>query len=443
MMEFVQKYRILFIVTLAFAGGAFYEINYVDSVSDYVPGMGQPNPAAELLIELYPQRPGSKCLEADRAVYLRYDLQTAKRNLEAALSQNYKDDASYFYNYAIVLMLLNAPPDEIEDAVRQWRLNGIPVQNELDPRLLYKGVTLPLPLEEGATRLMVKSLDGRRVATATEQSPGAPVRITQVHDLFVSNPAYRPVNISAASRFTAINLSHDGSHFISANEGGVITIINLDTQKLLHRIPTSSGDIFAVAVIPNRDVAITANRSGVVQTWSLTEGRVIRSQKASQRPISAIAVSPDESHLATGDWDGNVVVWDFDDANSIQKVGSNEDAHQGVITKLVFGSDNVTIASASRDHTARIFKIGATLEMGLMVKHEAPIYGLDLSSSGEQLLTTGEDQMIAIWSTDDGKLARKEFKAYPVYSALFTAKSNEIMMVNEQQAISYSDMSLP
>ena len=52
-MEFVQKYRILFIVTLAFAGGAFYEINYVNSVSDYVPGMGQPNPAAELLIELY------------------------------------------------------------------------------------------------------------------------------------------------------------------------------------------------------------------------------------------------------------------------------------------------------------------------------------------------------------------------------------------------------
>lgn len=442
-MELIQKYRILCIVTLAFVGGAFYELNFMESGADYIPVMAPPNPAADLLIELYPQRPGSKCLEADQALYLRYDLQAAKENLEAALSQNYKDDASYFYNYAAVLMLLNAPKDEIERAIRQWRVHGIPVQNELDPRLIYKGVTFPLPLEPGATRLMAKSLDGRRVVIAPEMSPSSPVMFAQVHHLSDRKLKYQTTDIQAASRFSAINLSHNGSHFISANESGVITMINLDTQELLHRLSVTAGDIFAVAVIPNRNIAITGNRSGLVQIRSLTDGIVIHSEQASGRPVSAIAVSPDESLLVTGDWDGNVVVWNFTEENDIQKVVGNDTTHQGVITRLVFGSDNTTIASASRDHTASIFKVGAGLEATTIVQHKAPVYGLDLSPSGTQLVTTGEDQVVAVWSTADGKLTQKEITKFPVYSALFTMKSNELMIVNERQELSYNDVSLP
>ena len=78
-------------------------------------------------------------------------------------------------------MLLGAPKKEIEEAVRQWRVHGIPVQNELDPRVIYQGVTFPLPLEEGATRLMTKSLDGRRIAIASEMS-AQPI-VAEIQDL--------------------------------------------------------------------------------------------------------------------------------------------------------------------------------------------------------------------------------------------------------------------
>ena len=442
-MEFLQKYRILCIVTLAFGGGAYYELNYIESVSNFVPVMAQPNPAAELLIELYPQRPGSICLEADRAVYLRYDLETAKTNLETAISQNYKDDASYFYNYASVLMLLGAPKKEIEEAVRQWRVHGIPVQNELDPRVIYQGVTFPLPLEEGATRLMTKSLDGRRIAIAPEMSATASTMYAEIQDLLEPNPNYRTKNIRATTRFTALSLAHDGSHIISANEGGVMTIINLDSQKFLHRLTNTSGDIFAAAVIPSRNIAITGDRSGLVKIWDLVDGSILHTEPAANRSVSAITVSPNESLLATGDWDGNVTVWELNETNGIKKIGFNDAGHQGVITNLVFGADNTTLASASRDHTARIFKLDTTLNVTTMVKHRAPIYGLDIAPSGTQFVTAGEDQVLAVWAVSDGRPIQKDVKPLPIYSALFTTKPNELMIVNEQQQLSYERVASP
>ena len=405
--------------------------------------MAQPNPAAELLIELYPQRPGSICLEADRAVYLRYDLEAAKENLEMAISQNYKDDASYFYNYASVLMLLNAPKNEIEEAVRQWRVHGIPVQNELDPRVIYKNVTFPLPLEEGATRLMTKSLDGRRVAIAPEMPATSTTMFAEIQDLLEPNPNYKTTNIRAPTRFTALSLAHDGSHIISANEGGVMTIINLETQEFLHRIINTSGDIFGAAVIPSRNIAITGDRSGLLKIWNLTDGNLLHTEPAANRSVSAIAVSPNESFLATGDWDGNVTVWEFNGTNGIKKRVLHKDAHQGVITRLVFGPDNTTLASASRDHTARFFNFDGTLSGTTIVKHRAPIYGLDISPSGRQFVTAGEDQVVAVWSATDGSPIQKNVKPLPVYSALFTTKSNELMIVNEQQTLSYEIISSP
>ena len=442
-MELLQKYRILCIVILAFAGGAYYELNYVEPQRDFVPVMAPPVPAAELLIDLYPQRPGSKCLEADRALYLRYDLQAAKEHLEEALTQNYKDDASYFYNYASVLMLLNAPEHDIEEAVRQWRINGIPVQNELDPRLIYKGVKFPLPLNEGDTRLMAKSLDGRRVAIAPEMNSVAPTLFAQIHHLQEPNPAFRTTDIRAATRFTALNLSHDGSHIIAANEGGVLTIINLDSQQLLHRLTNGSGDILAAAVIPKRNIAVTGDHSGKLKVWDLTAGSVIHSEQASSRAVSAVAVSPNQSMVATGDWDGNVSLWKFNDSGSVEKVIQNDKAHQGVITRLVFGIDNTTLASASRDHTASIFRYRESLDRVLSVQHRSPIYGLDIAPSGTTFVTASEDQAVSVWSMQTGEQLHLDIHGQPIYSVLFNVKTSELMTVNNQQGLIYSNPIAP
>ena len=121
----------------------------------------------------------------------------------------------------------------------------------------------------------------------------------------------------------------------------------------------------------------------------------------------------------------------------------HKDAHQGVITRLVFGPDNTTLASASRDHTARFFNFDGTLSGTTIVKHRAPIYGLDISPSGRQFVTAGEDQVVAVWSATDGSPIQKNVKPLPVYSALFTTKSNELMIVNEQQTLSYEIISSP
>ncbi len=452
MVELIQKYRILIIVSLAFAGGAWYELTFVDQSTSYVSAMAAPNPAAEVLIELYPQRLGTKCLEADQALYLRYDLEAAKKNLEEALANNYKDDPSYYYNYASVVVMLDEPRDVVEEAVRQWRANGIPVQEELDPRLIYKNVSFPLPPDEGLTQLLAKSLDGRRVVMAPEMAPGGDRFFAQVHHLFENNSAYRTSNISANSRFTALNLSPNGSHLITANEGGTIAILDLDQQQALHRLSNPSGDVYAVAVLPTHNLAVTGDHAGVLRLWDLTSGEAMATLQGSERPLSSLAISPDQSHIAAGDWNGDIKVWRLSPADNkplLELVSLNPSAHQGVITNLVFNSDGTQLASASRDHKARMWKLDSTPKELFQVEHKAPVYGLDISPDGSYLATSGEDRQIKIWDTASGDehkqievigvFADGEQIAIPIYSVLFSMDSQEVIVVNNRQEIQKFD----
>ena len=451
-MDLFQKYRILIIVSLAFAGGAWYELTFVDQSTAYVSAMAAPNPAANVLIELYPQRLGTKCLEADQALYLRYDLKAAKKNLEQALANNYKDDPSYYYNYASVVVMLDEPQDVVEEAVRKWRTNGIPVQEELDPRLIYKDVSFPLPPDEGLTQLLAKSLDGRRVVMAPEMAPSGDRFFAQVHHLFERNLAYRTSNISASSRFTALNLSPNGSHLITANEGGTIAILDLNQQQTLHRLSNPSGDVHAVAVLPTHNLAVTGDHGGVLRLWDLTSGEVLTTLQGSERPLSSIAISHDQSHIAAGNWNGDIKVWRLSSTENkplLELVSLNPSAHQGVITKLVFNSDGTQLASASRDHKARMWNLDSTPQELFQVEHKAPVYGLDISPDGSHLVTSGEDRQIKIWATASGKEQKQiqvfgvftdsEQIALPIYSVLFSMDSQEIIVVNNRQEIQKYD----
>lgn len=239
----------------------------------------------------------------------------------------------------------------------------------------------------------------------------------------------------ARSRFTALTLSHDGSHVIAANEGGVLTIINLDSQQLLHRLTNSSGDILAAAVVPSRNIAVTGDHSGKIKIWDLTSGSVIHSEQATTRAVSALAVSPNNSIVATGDWDGTVSIWKFKDSGRVERIIQNDKAHQGVITRLVFGSDNETLASASRDHTASIFRYRESLDRLLSVQHRSPIYGIDIAPAGTTFATGGEDQIVSVWSTQTGEQLHVDIHAQPIYSVLFNVKTGELMTVNNQQEL--------
>ena len=63
--------------------------------------------------------------------------------------------------------------------------------------------------------------------------------------------------------------------------------------------------------------------------------------------------------------------------------------------------------------------------------------------SGTQFVTAGEDQVLAVWAVSDGRPIQKDVKPLPIYSALFTTKPNELMIVNEQQKLSYERVASP
>ena len=103
-----------------------------------------------------------------------------------------------------------------------------------------------------------------------------------------------------------------------------------------------------------------------------------------------------------------------------------------------------TLASASRDHTATIWKIGTEISKSTTVRHLAPVYGLDISPDGQLLATSSLDQKIKVWTVETGE-QRNQFVVHstldgkqisiPVYSVLFSVDSKEVITVSDQQEL--------
>jgi WD40 repeat protein len=181
-----------------------------------------------------------------------------------------------------------------------------------------------------------------------------------------------------------------------------------------------------VAFSPHSDELISISSDKTVRIWSLKSGtapRVLRPPigNGSDGALWALAVSPRNDTLAVGGIGSRDNGYPFYLLNrSTGRMMRRFEGHSSSVLSLSFAADGQRLASASYDHTARIWDSTDGRCLTILRGHTDTVKRVAFSPDGRRVATVSVDNTVRIWSADDGReLAVLKGRSGPVTAAVW------------------------
>ncbi len=208
----------------------------------------------------------------------------------------------------------------------------------------------------------------------------------------LSKPLAKPqVSIwSVSSLFQANNLSNatitqcsrDGL-LVAIGELNQVHLLDAKSHKAKLSIATKHPHVTAIAYHPNGQSLATVGADGKLCIWSTADGKLIRESAALGSPAGALDFSPEGKRIAIGVGDRVDVV----DSEGLQSV----------------------------------FQLS---------KHTDNVNDVKFDSSGERLVSTGDDGIVALWDTTKGTLISEwQSQGDSITRAAWTPNDEEIAVI--------------
>lgn len=166
--------------------------------------------------------------------------------------------------------------------------------------------------------------------------------------------------------------------------------------------------VTALAFTPD-GTALLSNGDRKVEVRSPKDAAIQRRLECDLPKIAALAFNHDGSLLAAGGGEPGVrgEVWLFTWPEG--KLKHRVKGHKDLVTSIAFDAANRTLAAASADHTAQLWKLAADHPPELsrtLTGHAGPVLAIAFSSLENIVVTASADRSLKVWSTLDGRLLR-------------------------------------
>jgi cytochrome c len=171
----------------------------------------------------------------------------------------------------------------------------------------------------------------------------------------------------------------------------LILMLVLAPSGALAQLRGHGGPVRAVAVSPDGNVAISGSFDSSAIRWSLTRNAAEQVLRFHESAVNAVVYLSD-GRVATGGEDGKIAIWiPFNPQPARVFAG-----HTAPIVSLAVSPDGVTLASASWDHTVRLWPLAGG-EPRILQGHSQGVNGVAFARDGKTLVSVGYDSTVRIW----------------------------------------------
>jgi WD40 repeat protein/serine/threonine protein kinase len=222
--------------------------------------------------------------------------------------------------------------------------------------------------------------------------------------------------IALSNNFAPMVLSADGKRLLTTMREGMmregVRLWDTTTWKEIRLFERAAGPM---AFSPDGKRVVLDSRAGIVVRSVDGEGEVVlanstnvfvRSGPWAAHNDQSIAFSPDGKSIVAARnvlSDRGVFILSVWDAATGEETGqipaAQEVEHTGVIAGLGFSPDAKILATASMDHSIRLWDFQNRRVIGTLQGHVSEVWALAFSPDGRALVTGGKDGSVKLWET--------------------------------------------
>ena len=262
---------------------------------------------------------------------------------------------------------------------------------------------------DSVVRGVAFSPDGSRLATRAGRS-----------GLLLDLAAY--AELARIEAVWMLAFSPDGTRIVVGGGGGAVSLLDGRTgeQRLVLIDAGQAGGrpVTAAAFSPDGRRVALAGETGRVSVYDAHSGAFLAYLRAGEPSVQAVAFSPDGTRIAAGSpsdgSDQGVAIVFADTGAELARL-----RHEDWVVSVTFSPDGALVATASHDHTARVFAAASGAELA-RIDHEDRVQQVVFSPDGRQVATASDDGTARLIEPRTGaELARLDHGS-PVTSVAFS-----------------------
>ncbi|VDO82980.1 unnamed protein product [Schistosoma margrebowiei] len=203
--------------------------------------------------------------------------------------------------------------------------------------------------------------------------------------------------LSRSDRVKSVDLHSTEPWICAALYNGNVHIWNIEAQQLIKTIEVCTNPVRAAKFVARKNWIVTGSDDMQLRVFNYNTLERIQQIEAHSDYIRSIAVHPTQPFILTCSDDMLIRLWDWENNWTCAQVF---EGHNHYVMHIAFNpKDNNTFASASLDHTVKVWNLGSGTPNFTLEGHERGVNCVDYSTSGDKpyLASGSDDRTVKIW----------------------------------------------